>query len=132
MTAPPSVLAANGAKAPAQTLTAFALRFRQKRPDVNLYVTALPLRELLGRFRADTYRTGKPEGGYQRPLTPSRLRQLSAYMRVEEGMLPTSILLCIRQPDRAVFEPLAQEATAGQAGMISINGSVPLGGVDGQ
>jgi DGQHR domain-containing protein len=132
MTASTSVLTANGAKAPAQTLTAFALRFRQKRPDVNLYVTALPLRELLGRFRADAYRTGKPEGGYQRPLTPSRLRQLSAYMRVEEGMLPTSILLCIRQPDRAVFEPLTEAEAAGEPGMISIDGSVPLWVVDGQ
>ncbi len=122
---------AGAAAPPGQTLTAFALRFRQKRPDVNLYVTALPLRELLGRFQADTYRSDN-RGGYQRPLTPSRLRQLSAYMRLEEGMLPTSILLCIRQPHRASFEPAGLQDAAGEPGTLSVDPSVPLWVVDGQ
>lgn len=120
----------NGKSAPGQALKAPALRFRQKRPDVTLYVTALPLKELLGRFAADTYRGDNPQG-YQRPVTPSRLRQISAYMRLEEGMLPTSIVLCIRQPHRAAFDA-TPGLDGGDAGLLSIDASVPLWVVDGQ
>src|SRR6058998_1315194 len=90
--------------AAAGSLEAHALRFRQKRPDVNLYVTAVPFKDLLGRFHTDTY-ASENSRGYQRPVAPARLRQLSAYMQREEGMLPTSILLCIRHPERARFQP---------------------------
>ncbi len=62
------------------------------------------MKDLLGRIHSDTYRADNPSG-YQRPVTPSRVRQLSTYLRAEEGMLPTSILLCIRQPYQAQFEP---------------------------
>lgn len=117
--------------APAQALRAFAVRFRQKRPDVNLYVTALPARELLGRVNIDTYGSQNPKG-YQRPVTPSRLRQLSTYLRQEEGVLPTSILLCIRQPHRAAFEPAGVGGGAGEAGMLTVDAGVPLWVVDGQ
>lgn len=113
------------------SLQAHALRFRQKRPDVSLYVTSLPLKELLGRFKADTYASDNPRG-YQRPVTPSRLRQLSSYMRNEEGMLPTSILLCIRQPHRARFDPVGQENGKGDLGILSIDAGIPLWVVDGQ
>ena len=124
-------VATNGkSSAPAETLRAFALRFRQKRPDVNLYVTALPLKTLLGRFRADTYRSENPTG-YQRTVTPSRLRQLSAYLRQEEGMLPTSVLLCVRQPARVSFEAAGEEG-AGEPGLLTIDPDVPLWVVDGQ
>src|SRR5438093_1157405 len=75
----PNASAASGA-----FLQEFAVRFRQKRPDVNLYVTALPLKTLLGRFQADTYRSDNRRG-YQRAVTASRLRQISSYMREEEG-----------------------------------------------
>src|SRR3990172_1474807 len=83
-----------------QALRTFAVRFRQKRPDVNLFSAVLPLRELIGRSRPDTY-THEHRQGYQRPITASRLRQIATYLRDEEGVLPTSLLLCIRQPDRA-------------------------------
>jgi DGQHR domain-containing protein len=116
---------------PAGELRASALRFRQKRPDVNLYVTALRLRDLLGRFRSDTYSRDNP-GGYQRPVAPARLRQLSGYMREEEGMLPTSILLCIRRPDRASFEPQGMDGAGGESGTLSIGAGVTLWVVDGQ
>ncbi len=46
-------------------IRAFAVRFRQKRPDVNLYVTALSVKDLLGRFQSDTYRSDN-RAGYQR------------------------------------------------------------------
>src|SRR6266508_2945123 len=115
----------------ATALKAFAVRFRQKRPDVNLYVTALPLKFLLGRLQADTYRRDNPRG-YQRPVTPSRLRQISAYMRDEEGMLPTAIVLCVRQPYRADFESAVESNSGGETGLLRIDADVPLWVVDGQ
>ena len=114
-----------------RALRAFAIRFRQKRPDVNLYVTALPLKDLLGRFQSDMYEAANPRG-YQRPVTRSRLRQLSDYMRSEEGMLPTSILLCIREPHRAQFEPASGVNGNGESGLLTIGAEVPLWVVDGQ
>jgi DGQHR domain-containing protein len=117
-----------------QALKSFAVRFRQKRPDVNLYVTALPLKELLGRFESDTYRTDN-RAGYQRPVRASRVRQLSAYLRSEEGVLPTSILLCIRQPERAQFDVAVQgdpELGGGETGLLTIGPDVQLWVVDGQ
>jgi len=120
-----------GPSASAGTLKTFAVRFRQKRPDVNLYVTSLPLRSLIGRFETDTYSTGNPRG-YQRPVTRARLKQISTYMSQEEGMLPTSIVLCIRQPHRADFEPAVGGNGGGETGLLRIDDSVPLWVVDGQ
>jgi len=114
-----------------EALSTFALRFRQKRPDVNLYSAVVPLKELLGRSLPDTYRHDNREG-YQRPLTPSRLRQVSTYLREEEGVLPTSLLLCIRQPDHASFEPAGIESGGGEPGLLTIPAGVRLWLVDGQ
>lgn len=116
---------------PRTLLKAFAVRFRQKRPDVNLYVTALPLKDLLGRFQADTYRSDNRRG-YQRPVTPSRLRQISAYMRDEEGMLPTSIVLCVRRPHQLDFEPAVGSSAGGETGLLRIQPDIPFWIVDGQ
>ena len=123
----------NGKSQAAGAIKAFAVRFRQKRPDVNLYVTALSVKELLGRFHSDTYRSDN-RLGYQRPVAATRVRQLSEYMRGEEGMLPTSILLCIRQPDRAEFDAVNADALpgAGETGLLSIGPDVTLWVVDGQ
>jgi len=122
---------ANGNSQVAQPVSAFAVRFRQKRPDVNLYVTALPVKDLLGRYSSDTYRPDNPSG-YQRPVTPSRARQVSSYLRAEEGMLPTSIVLCVRQPQRARFEPAGVETAGGESGLLTIDPGVTLWVVDGQ
>jgi DGQHR domain-containing protein len=122
---PPKPSAKEGA------LVAYAIRFRQKRQDVNLYVTTLRVKDLLGRFQSDTCEDENPNG-YQRPVTSSRLRQLSSYMRDEEGMLPTSILLCIRQPHQASFDPNVEANGKGESGTLSIDSEVPLWVVDGQ
>ena len=114
-----------------EALRTFALRFRQKRPDVNLYSSVVPLKDLLGRSLPDTYRHDNREG-YQRPLTPSRLRQVSTYLREEEGVLPTSLLLCIRQPDHASFEAAGIEGGGGEPGVLTIPAGVRLWLVDGQ
>ncbi len=121
----------NGNAQAGKAISTFAIRFRQKRPDVNLYVTALPVKDLLGRFSSDTYRSDNP-AGYQRPVTPSRVRQLSSYLRTEEGILPTSIVLCIRQPHRAQFEAAGLETGSGESGLLTIGPEVSLWVVDGQ
>ncbi len=131
MTSSTAILEQAQQAASREALRAFALRFRQKRSDVNLYSTVLPLRELLGRCRPDTYRYDNRQG-YQRPLTPSRLRHVSAYMREEEGVLPTSLLLCIRQPDQATFEPAPTDSGGGEPGMLTIPPGVTMWVVDGQ
>src|SRR2546428_13036906 len=95
----PNASAASGA-----ILQEFAVRFRQKRPDVNLYVTALPLKTLLGRFQADTYRSDNRRA-YQGAVPPSRRRHRSSYRRDEEGMLPPSIGLSVRHPYRLDLDP---------------------------
>src|SRR3972149_2439305 len=101
-----------------EALRTFALRFRQKRPDVNLYSAVVPLKDLLGRRRPTTSRHDNRRGS-QRPLTPSRLRQVSTYLREEEGVLPTSLLLCVRQPDHASFEPAGIASGGGDPGLLT-------------
>ncbi|MDP2948048.1 MAG: DGQHR domain-containing protein [Chloroflexota bacterium] len=112
-----------------------ALRFQQKEGRVNLYLTALPIHQLLKQCRVDYYREDNTRG-YQRPLTKSRLKQVSAFIQHEEGVLPISILLCIRQPYRADFHPetLVDKVNDGvpQPGVLAIPQSVPLWVVDGQ
>lgn len=121
----------NGNSGAAKPLSVLAIRFRQKRPDVNLYVTALPVKDLLGRLSSDTYRSDNPSG-YQRPVTPSRIRQVSSYLRLEEGMLPTSIVLCVRQPHRGHFETADADTGGGESGLLTIQPDVTLWVVDGQ
>ncbi|HEY5638745.1 MAG TPA: DGQHR domain-containing protein [Dehalococcoidia bacterium] len=126
ITATPQAATSNGHSTGEKPLTAPAVRFRQKRPDVNLYVTAVSVKDLLGRFDSDTYSSDNPSG-YQRPVTPSRLRKISHYVREEEGTLPTSVVLCVRQPHRARFE-----SADGTAGTLTVDAGVPMWIVDGQ
>lgn len=118
-------------QAVAGPLTSYAIRFRQKRPDVNLYVTTIRFGDLLGHYQSDTYTQANPTG-YQRGVTASRLRQVSTYLRQEEGMLPTSILLCVRQPHRVGFAPNSEANGKGETGMLTIDAGVPVWVVDGQ
>ncbi|KPK45878.1 MAG: hypothetical protein AMJ77_06705 [Dehalococcoidia bacterium SM23_28_2] len=112
-----------------------ALRFQQKEGRVNLYLTALPVYQLLQHCQVDYYREDNPRG-YQRSLTKSRLKQVSSFIQHEEGILPISILLCIRQPHRAEFQPetFVDQVNNGmpEPGVLTIPQSVTLWLVDGQ
>ncbi len=131
MTSSTSVVQQAQDTASREALRTFAVRFRQKRPDVNLYSVVLPLKDLLGRSRPDANRHDSRQG-YQRSLTASRIRQVSTYLREEEGVLPTSLLLCIRQPDHASFEPAGVKDSVGEPGMLTIPPGVTMWLVDGQ
>ncbi|MEE8163139.1 MAG: DGQHR domain-containing protein [Anaerolineae bacterium] len=112
-----------------------ALRFQQKEGRVNLYLTVVPISQLLQQCRVDYFREDNPRG-YQRPLKRARLKQVSAFIQHEEGILPISILLCIRQPNRAEFQPetYVDKVNDGvpQPGVLAIPQSVTLWVVDGQ
>jgi len=113
------------------TIRAQAIRFHQKQKDAILYSTVLPAGEILAQCKVDCFGEDTP-WGYQRPLTRARVKQVSAFLRQEEGLLPTSILLCIRRPDRATFEPNGAAGLAGEWGKLEIPAEVTLWVVDGQ
>ena len=52
--AKPQATAPEKPKSDVPALVVYALRFKQKRTDVNLYITTLRLNDLLGRFQTDT------------------------------------------------------------------------------
>jgi hypothetical protein len=120
----------NGSAQATKPLAAFAIRFRQKRPDVNLYVTALPVRELLGRFTSDTYRADNPSG-YQRSVL---LAGTPGVKLPTGGGRDTTHIHCPLHPPphRAQFEPAAEETSGGESGLLTISPDVALWVVDGQ
>ena len=73
-----------------------ALRIRQK--GTTMFVTALPLSELKKHVRVDHFGPENQEG-YQRPLVERRLKEVAKYVTKEEAILPTSVLLCVRDDD---------------------------------
>jgi DGQHR domain-containing protein len=108
-----------------------AVRFQQKQEEVTLYLSVLPAHVILSHCKVDYFGESNSRG-YQRPLAAARLKQVSSYIRSEEGMLPTSILLCLRQPDRADFEVMSPANGSGEWGVLTIHGRVRLWVVDGQ
>ena len=108
-----------------------ALRISQR--GTTLYVTALPLRVLAKYAKVDRWMPANPEG-YQRPLVDRRLAELARYVVEEEGVLPTSVLLCARTEDtHAVrFERAASENSFADLGTLEIPEDATLWVVDGQ
>lgn len=66
--------------------------------EVTMYVTAMTLSQLREHAVADTWSPSNPDG-YQRPLEPRRLREVAKYVREQQGILPTSLLLGTRPED---------------------------------
>ena len=108
-----------------------ALRIEQK--GVAMFVTALPLGELRKHIKVDYWRPDNEEG-YQRPLVDRRLAEVAKYITAEEGVLPTSILVCVRDDDshHPTFDLRDGFGEFAQWGMLSIPDNVTLWVVDGQ
>lgn len=108
-----------------------ALRISQK--GVTLYVTALPLRVVAKYANVDRWTPDNREG-YQRPLVDRRLAELARYVVQEEGVLPTSVLLCARSEDTPAvrFEPTRSEDGFADLGTLEIPEGATLWVVDGQ
>ena len=108
-----------------------ALKLQQH--DVALLVTALPLEELRKHAQVDYYQPDNPEG-YQRPLVDRRLADIGKYVTDQGGVLPTSILVCVREgdPNPPRFIPDGPVGEFAQNGTLRIPDGTILWLVDGQ
>ena len=113
------------------TIESKAVRFRQKGETITLYTTVLTASQILSHCKVDYVTEDNPKG-YQRPLANARLRKVSTFLSQAEGLLPTSVLLCIRDPERASFEISGESKGAGEWGDLIITDDVTLWLVDGQ
>jgi DGQHR domain-containing protein len=103
-------------------------RFRQthKGQPVDLYLAAVPAEEISKRKRIDICGPGNPEG-YQRAPESHRIVQIAKYVLNGEGMLPTALLVNIRQG--AWFE---EDPGGGQFGRLHFSDDQPWWVQDGQ
>ena len=108
-----------------------ALRIDQK--GVAMFITALPLGELRKHIKVDYWGPDNDEG-YQRPLVDRRLSDVAKYVNEEEGVLPTSILVCVRDgdSDQPTFEVTEGSEEFAQRGILNIPEGATLWVVDGQ
>ena len=103
-------------------------RFRQmhKGEPVDLYLAAVPATEVISRKDIDIQRPDNPKG-YQRIPSESRVRTISRYVTNGEGMLPTAVLVNIR--DGARFE---EDPSGGNFGKLHFSEDQPWWIEDGQ
>jgi DGQHR domain-containing protein len=62
---------------------------------LDLYLGVLPAVSLVGRVKVDVKTHANPDG-YQRPLSETRAKAISRYVRNDGGLMPTAILVNIR------------------------------------
>jgi DGQHR domain-containing protein len=103
-------------------------RFRQmhKGQPVDLYLAAVPASEVIRRKDIDIQRPDNPKG-YQRIPSESRVRTISRYVTNGEGMLPTAVLVNIR--NGAWFE---EDPAGGNLGKLHFSEDQPWWVEDGQ
>jgi DGQHR domain-containing protein len=87
-------------------------QFRQmhKRQPVDLYLAAVPASEVIRRKKIDIQSQDNPSG-YQRAPAMGRIRTISRYVTNGEGLLPTALLVNIR--NGAWFEADSPSSTQG-------------------
>lgn len=112
-----------------------AIRIQQKSAvkgePTTIYLTVLPAKAVLQNMEVDAWREDNPEG-YQRPLVPSRIKDVNHYITEEEGVLPTSVLIGVREADKITFEPEGPADVVGQWGSLVFAEDATLWVVDGQ
>ena len=81
----------------------------------------------------DYYRPDNPEG-YQRPLVDRRLADIGKYVTGQSGILPTSVLVCVRDKDSNPprFTPDGSVGEFAQNGTLTVPDGAVLWLVDGQ
>src|SRR5947209_5122967 len=97
---------------------------------VKLYVGALSADLIQAWADIDIYDAGKNPAGYQRIPIDYRVRQVSRYAREHEGILPTAILINIREG--AKFVPHSGDDGGIRFGTLTIDPKARLWVVDGQ
>lgn len=104
-----------------------AYRIRQKGKD--LYQTVIKAKDLVAISQTDRWSKNHTEG-YQRALGEARVHRATRYLKEEDGIYPTSVLLNLR--GTAKFKEISK-AAAGDWGILTIPDEVmPLWIVDGQ
>jgi len=98
-----------------------------KGEPVDLYLAAVPAEEVSRRKKIDVQSQDNPQG-YQRRLDTGRVRAITKYVLSGEGMLPTALLVNIRQG--AWFEPY--QGSDGGFGVLNFNEDQPWWVEDGQ
>lgn len=108
-------------------LTFQALEFEQRHlgKAIKLYNGVIDADVLVEHFHIPEFKSGA-DTGYQRPAYPSRLVNIATYVLGKEGVMPTAILVNVRQ--NAVF----QSSNGGALGTLTIPKSELLYVVDGQ
>lgn len=102
------------------------LRIEQK--GCPLYIGVLPAKILLSAADVDQWSLSNPEG-YQRQLVAARIGQAANYLKNEEGVFPTSVLLSVR--GEADFEATGT-SDAAQEGHLHLADERPFQIIDGQ
>jgi DGQHR domain-containing protein len=105
------------------------MRFVQRMggKETTLYVAALPAKAILDLFDVDVFDAGSNPGGYQRRPVEYRFREIARYVLSHEGLLPTAILVNIR--DAAEFVPTKDGSNTG---LLRLPVEARLWVVDGQ
>ncbi|MDQ5821649.1 MAG: DGQHR domain-containing protein [Actinomycetota bacterium] len=101
-------------------------------PGQDLIIGALPAGEVLDRAQVDYVDVTSNPDGYQRPLLQARLRDVASYVGTDEqAVLPTAVLLSVREADSIRFAPKESYGVY-ELGEVEIADGVPLWVVDGQ
>jgi DNA sulfur modification protein DndB len=104
-----------------------AYRIKQKGKDI--YLSSIKAGDLIKIYDTDRWSKTRVEG-YQRALARSRVSMAARYLREEDGLFPTSVLLNVRGVLR--FEPI-ENLDGVERGILTVpEESMPLWVVDGQ
>lgn len=104
-----------------------AYKIKQKGKDI--YLTSIGAGDLVAVCETDRWSKGRTEG-YQRALAQPRVSRAARYLREEDGLYPTSVLLNVRGD--LGFKPLNEVGNM-ERGILTIpDESLPLWVVDGQ
>ena len=100
---------------------------------LTLYVGSMTLAQLIKHAKVDTWSPNNPDG-YQRPSIERRIKDLAKYVREDEGVLPTSVLLGTRPGDEPRIELVNfGDSTSGVSiGELHIPDGAVLWLIDGQ
>src|SRR5207249_2548943 len=102
-------------------------------PGQDLIIGVLPAGEVVDRACVDYVDVETNPDGYQRPLQQSRLKDVASYVRTDDqAVLPTAVLVSVRNENAVKFTPSSSNGEAGEVGMVEIAKDVPLWVVDGQ
>lgn len=106
-----------------------AIAAQQK--GTNIYISLVPAQQLVRISMVDRW-TPSHDSAYQRPQITRRYAEIARYLREEEGVLPTSVLLAARSGASLVFKPFEEQSKGITTGELTLDDNTKLWVVDGQ